>query len=242
MKVLTYNIHKGFNWSNQQLTIRKLKNQLKKLHPDIVFLQEVVGENLKLKETNPEWVENQFEFLADELWDEFAYAKNAVYDFRHHGNVILSKFPILFQEQIDISTNKLEKRGVLFCRIQHPKHVIDCYCIHLNLRHTDRKKQYKQLTQIIEERSEESKAIIVAGDFNDWNKKASEFLTDHTGLSEVHKSLHGDYAKTFPSLRPLLSLDRIYMRNLKLKSCEVLNSKPWKSFSDHLPLFVEAEL
>ena len=80
MRVLTFNIHKGFNWSNKKLTIQYLKDQLRDMHPELVFLQEVVGENLELAKTQKDWVENQFEYLADELWSEFAYAKNAVYD------------------------------------------------------------------------------------------------------------------------------------------------------------------
>lgn len=239
MKVLTFNIHKGFNWSNKKLTIKKLKNELELLHPDLVFLQEVVGENLKLSKKEPDWVENQFEFLADELWQDFAYAKNAVYDLRHHGNVIMSKFPIIKQEQIDISTNKLEQRGVLFCKVEHATGPIDCYCIHLNLGHGGRKKQYKELTQIIGDRSKSINPVILAGDFNDWNKKACDFLCEGSNLEEAYKSLHGDYAKTFPALKPALSLDRVYTRGFKVVKSQVLANKPWKDFSDHLPILTE---
>lgn len=242
MKVLTFNIHKGFNWNNSKLTIKKLKKQLELIHPDLVFLQEVVGENLKLQETQADWVENQFEFLADELWEEYAYAKNAVYDHRHHGNVIMSRYPILEFKQIDISTNKLEQRGVLYAKISHPKGSIDCYCVHLNLSHRGRKKQYKVLSQIIKKHSKKDQPIILAGDFNDWNKKACDYLSQENRIEEVHKSLNLSYAKTFPAPKPILSLDRIYTRGLNYKTCRVLNSSDWKRISDHLPLLMEVEI
>lgn len=242
MKVLTFNIHKGFDWTSRRLTIRTLKEQLEIIHPDLVFLQEVVGENLKLEKSEPNWVENQFEFLADQLWSEFAYAKNAVYDQRHHGNVILSRYPILESRQIDISTNKLEQRGVLFAKIDHPKDNIDCYCVHLDLSHRGRKKQYNKLSHIIKSNTDKKTPLILAGDFNDWNKKACEFLRDENQLTEIFKALTGQYAKTFPSIKPVLSLDRFYIRSLTCHTCQVLDSKPWRSLSDHLALYMEVDL
>lgn len=242
MKIFTFNIHKGFNWSNQQLTLRSLKKSLTEVHPDIVFLQEVVGENIEQSQKNPEWIENQFEFLADELWDEFAYAKNAVYDQRHHGNVILSKYPIIKKEVINISTNTFEQRGILFCEIQLPNEILHCYCVHLNLTHQGRIKQYDFIKEVINKNSNQDEKIILAGDFNDWNQKASSFLLDCIDLHEAHKLLHGEYAKTYPAKLPLLRLDRMYLRRVKLKDISVLKGKPWNEYSDHLPLIAEVEL
>ncbi|WP_376784835.1 endonuclease/exonuclease/phosphatase family protein, partial [Pseudomonas nitroreducens] len=41
---------------------------------------------------------------------------------------------------------------------------------------------------------------------------------------------------------PLLRLDRIYVRHLRVTLSEVLNRKPWPHLSDHLPLLAEVSL
>ena len=49
-------------------------------------------------------------------------------------------------------------------------------------------------------------------------------------------------ARTFPSLFPLLSLDRIYVRNCSVHLPVVLPRKPWSHLSDHAPLAAEITL
>ncbi len=242
LRILTFNIHKGFNWSNTKFTLKKLKFALSQLHPDIVFLQEVVGENQFLEHKFDHWISNQFEYLAEDLWPVFSYSKHAIFDHRHHGNVILSKLPITNEEVIDISQNKFEKRSVLFTQLEYNKELIDCYCVHLNLLHRHRRKQYHEIKQIINQKSQESKYTILAGDFNDWNKSASEHFSEDCNLSDAHKVHKGSYAKTFPAAYPIMPLDRIYVRNFKISDAHVLNNAKWKHLSDHLPLFIEVDL
>ena len=43
LHVVTYNIHKGFSQFNQNMMVHELREQLRALGPDIVFLQEVQG-------------------------------------------------------------------------------------------------------------------------------------------------------------------------------------------------------
>jgi endonuclease/exonuclease/phosphatase family metal-dependent hydrolase len=78
--------------------------------------------------------------------------------------------------------------------------------------------------------------VLVAGDFNDWTERAGARLTDQSGLSEVFLSGSGAHAPTFPSVLPVLKLDRIYFRNLELVQARVLKGKPWNSLSDHAPV------
>jgi endonuclease/exonuclease/phosphatase family metal-dependent hydrolase len=62
----------------------------------------------------------------------------------------------------------------------------------------------------------------------------------HEGFSEVFEFLTGEPAKTFPSTRPLLSMDRIYVRGLKIHSATILHE--WLKLSDHLGITAELEL
>lgn len=85
---------------------------------DIVCLQEVMGAH----EVHPMHFENwpdtpHYEFLADTMWSDYAYGRNAVYPEGHHGNAVLSRFPIEHYENRDVSVGESEKRGLLYCRI-----------------------------------------------------------------------------------------------------------------------------
>lgn len=247
IKILSYNIHKGFDWKNRNYGLLEMKNLIKSTGAEIVFLQEVVGKSEVFKEKG--LVDSQFEFLADEVWPHFSYAKNALYDHGHHGNLIMSKYPIETYENVNISTNSWEKRGMLVCKIKIPKSAenpierkLFASCLHLNLFHAGRKKQYQQISNYIEGINREEKNIpfIVAGDFNDWNQKSFETFEHILGMKEVHKHANGNFARTFPANVPILCLDRIYVKNL-----EVINSNVVfydQHLSDHLPIFCEVEI
>ena len=49
----------------------------------------------------------------------------------------------------------------------------------------------------------------------------------------------GRAARTFPSLLPLLSLDRIYFRGFRLLAAQVHRGAPWSLLSDHLAVSAE---
>lgn len=238
LKILTYNIHKGFNWRNSQITIRKIKKAIEQTEVDLVFLQEIVGENKLLSKENEDWIDAQHEYLADSLWNDYAYAKNAVYDHRHHGNAILSKYPIKSWDQFDISTNKREQRGILACDIETPKGILHAFCVHLDLFHRGRAIQYKRINDFISDRCSPGDPKILAGDFNDWNQAASTFLKS---FNEASKILHGKYQNTFPAKYPLLKLDRIYVDGIHPIEVRTLKGQKWRNLSDHSPIYMTGE-
>jgi len=61
-----------------------------------------------------------------------------------------------------------------------------------------------------------------------------------SGLIEVFEALTGKVAKTFPSIYPILAMDRIYVRDLKIQSASILNESP--NISDHLGIVAELEI
>ena len=52
------------------------------------------------------------------MWREVAYGRNATYRHGHHGNAVLSRYPIVAQENEDISAHAFENRGLLHCEIK----------------------------------------------------------------------------------------------------------------------------
>jgi endonuclease/exonuclease/phosphatase family metal-dependent hydrolase len=246
LKILSYNIHKGFNPLNSRFTLHQIKTLLQETGADIVFLQEVVGENKQHEINVKDWPqESQFEFLADTVWPHYSYGKNAIFTERNHGNAILSKFPIIKAENINISNNRLEQRGLLHCEIVIPELAqkkAHLFNVHLDLLHGGRMKQIQKIIQHAKKYVHENEILIIGGDFNDWNESLSEHFYDLIYLQESFFVKTGEYAKSFPSLFPFLSLDRVYFRHMKLIETKVLHQDPWSGVSDHLPLLVEFEV
>ncbi len=242
LNILSYNIHKGYDWKGQNYFIHEMRELINSSGADLVFLQEVSGQNDQYKTSG--FIDVQFEFLADSIWPHYAYAKNAIYDHGHHGNLILSKYPILKWENIDLSTNYFEQRGLLLSQIQIPKlnQILYAGCLHLNLLHSSRKKQYQMIYEKIQSLDLHEKApLIIGGDFNDWNKRSSDTFENALAMQEVHKEKHGHFAKTFPANIPMLSLDRIYVKNLTVLNSGVVRTSKRYHLSDHLALFGQVE-
>ena len=153
-KVLTINIHKGFTAFNRRFILPELRDAVRTVSADIVCLQEVMGAH----EVHPLHVENwpdtsHYEFLADTMWSDFAYGRNAVYPEGHHGNAVLSRYPIEHYENRDVSVDGAEKRGVLYCRIVPPMtgKAIHVMCVHLGLREAHRQAQLAMLAEWVNE-------------------------------------------------------------------------------------------
>lgn len=238
LNILTYNIHKGFDWRNKNYFLKEIKDLIKSSKANLVLLQEVVGLNSQY--TKKGLIDSQLEFLADEIWPHYSYAKNAVYKHGHHGNMILSQLPIQTWVNINLSTNPFEKRGLLFCKIGlDSKNYFYAGCTHLNLLPQGRSLQFNLIKKYIQTLNlSENRPLVLAGDFNDWNKHASQILKKDLLLTENFHSEHKAYAKTYPAIYPVLSLDRIYTKNLKIIKSYVF-PKHGTHFSDHLPLYSE---
>ncbi|HEB81245.1 MAG TPA: EEP domain-containing protein [Gammaproteobacteria bacterium] len=241
LKIVTYNIHKGFSASNWRFILHEIRHALREVDADILFLQEIQGEHLRHALKHENWPDSsQFEFLADEIWHHHAYGKNAIYDKGHHGNAILSKFDFVHWDNIDVSLMKTASRsllhGVLTLPGDRPLHVI---CVHLGLLGYERELQLRQLIQRIDSHIPHDQPMIIAGDFNDWRGRAEAWFSRVLGVSEVFKGHYGRYARTFPAWMPVLPMDRIYSRGLEVVSCRPLSGRPWRHLSDHLPLLSE---
>ena len=245
IKVLTYNIHKGFSTSNLRFILHEIKDSLRQVDADVVFLQEIQGERTISKKRFDDWPNNrQFEFLADQVWLHHAYGKNAIYKSGHHGNAILSKYPFISWENIDVSIMRTASRSLLHGTIQIPglEQKIHVICVHLGLFGRERDSQLSTLARRINSHIPSDEALIIAGDFNDWRGQAERHLHHDLGVKEIFKSTHGSYARTFPAFLPMLSMDRIYYRGIDVIDCKRLHGPPWNRLSDHTPLLAKFKL
>jgi endonuclease/exonuclease/phosphatase family metal-dependent hydrolase len=238
LNVLTLNLHMGFDLLKRRFVLPELREAIRAVSADVVFLQEVLGAHAGHSRRHRNWPEGpQYEYLADTIWSQHAYGRNAAYPEGHQGNALLSKFPILSQRNRDVSVQGHEPRGLLHCVLDvadagTPLHVI---CVHLGLLESHRRRQIGLLGAIVREEIPADAPLLVAGDFNDWRLLGHRRMRD-CGLHEAFEHLHGRLARTFPSRWPMLAVDRVYVRNLRVTSAQALSARPWSHLSDHAPL------
>jgi endonuclease/exonuclease/phosphatase family metal-dependent hydrolase len=242
LHVLTYNIHKGFSQFNRHMMVHELREQLRAQGPDIIFLQEVQGEHSKHAERIENWPdEPQQDFLAEDVWQATAYGSNVAYAHGHHGNAILSRFPIERSHNQDVTQLRFERRGLLHCLINVPElpKALHCVCIHLSLFARSRRKQMDALASVLEKIAGPDSPLIIAGDFNDWRNEADALLAQRLGLVEAFGGAYGtpgSPGRSFPARRPVLRLDRIYVRGFSIKKAKIHSGPPWSQISDHAAL------
>jgi endonuclease/exonuclease/phosphatase family metal-dependent hydrolase len=263
VRVATYNIHKGLTGIRRVPRIHDVRQALHAIDADIVFLQEVQERNERLHhhETYPR--SGQLDFLAVSGYSHHVYGKNAVYPHGHHGNAILSRHAIRRAKNHDISDHALESRGMLHAvvRVDGRSRVnVHLLCVHFGLMKASRLRQAEQLAEFVEYQIPSSAPLIIAGDFNDWQRRVDPVLRKRLGVEEVavaqdrpfraalqnllpwHRRERNLPARTFPSFAPMLTLDRIYVRGFDVTETTVPKGFTWARRSDHAPLIAELTL
>jgi endonuclease/exonuclease/phosphatase family metal-dependent hydrolase len=225
------------------MVVHDLRDRLHELDPDIVFLQEVQGLHMGHAERHDAWPDApQHEFLAGDVWQNIAYGRNVIYDHGHHGNAILSRFPIIAAVNQNVTHLRFERRGLLHCAIEVPgmERHLHCVCVHLSLFGRSRRRQMDALATRLEAIVPASAPLIVAGDFNDWRNRAHNLLAERMGMVEVFATSSEEETsrppRSFPSALPVFRLDRIYVRGFAVDAAEVHFGQPWSSISDHAAL------
>lgn len=239
IKVLTYNIHKGFCTGNRRFVLKSIRERIQEANADVVFLQEIYGDtpfDKKWRYSVPDTP--QFEFLADQIWPHYIYGKNAIYRKGDHGNAILSKYPFVEWENISLTRNPYASRSILHGIMELPGSGtrLHALCIHLGLFYRERKVQLKRLVERIESHVPHHEPLIIAGDFNDWHSRVERHLESDLEVKELFHFLEGRHKNTFPIWKPMLPVDRIYFRGVTAKSCERHCEGHWLEMSDHAAL------
>jgi len=244
LRVMTLNMHKGRSPLQIRSTIQRLRQKIREHDADLIFIQELQQESARHSRRRAIGASPGLtQYLAEGYWPEWHYGRNAVQLRSHHGNAILSQHPLRRGENYDISAYKFERRGLLHSVIQvrdgHGKaHPVHCFCVHLALFERGRARQLASITAFIDELAGQAPAIV-AGDFNDWRNRVGSAMKAR-GFQEVFETMTGSPARTFPSLQPMLPMDRIYVRGMRVHSAHTLTD--WAHLSDHLGLTADIEL
>jgi endonuclease/exonuclease/phosphatase family metal-dependent hydrolase len=244
LRVATYNIHKGVRGvgPRKRLEIHNLGIGIEALDADLVFLQEVRHfhhrDARQFARTWFGWPEGgQADFLAPEGYDA-AYRTNAATRHGEHGNALLSRWPIGDIGHHDVSDHRFEQRGLLHVPVEWNGRTVHAVVAHLGLIHASRVRQVQRLADFVAAHVPPGDLLVVAGDFNDWGEKLDAPMAAACGLRRA-RGIEPRARPTFPSLAPVFSLDRIYLRGLSCVSTFVPRGATWARMSDHLPLVAE---
>lgn len=219
IKVLCFNLKKAKHLKD---SLNLIKDLLHSSSCDIALLQEC---------QQHKWNSSLVEELADQNWSHYAFAKNSAIGARENGNMILSQFPIVKHENMNLSYSRFLSRGLLWAEIHIPDRdiMINVASAHLGFLPVENRRQSKLVKQQLERYNADNKNFLVGGDFNSWGYHHIE--SERWQLSPK--------LKTYPSIRPLLALDRFaFSSGFELVDLKVLGDDH-PSPSDHLALLGE---
>ena len=228
LKIMTYNIHgaRGVDGLRDYARIGAL---LAAQNIDIALIQEL--------DTRPEnrGSAEDIRNLMTDHFPHFAFAPTMTASGGWYGNAVLSRFPILKEQVLDISSKGREPRNILEVFIQTnsgPLHIVNT---HKGLGILERGKQIRQLNEFLSIKSDVP--LIVGGDINEWHTYAGALRKLNLVLHQVR------FGPTFPTAFPVLRLDRMWCRPWTMvKSSQVLRTSATRLYSDHYPLILEIEL
>ncbi len=233
LKVMTFNIHHG-RGIDRKLDLNRIAEVIQESGADLIGLNEV-DRYMGLRSGNMD----QVQWLANRLNMNYAFGstfslQSRRFGCRQFGNAFLSRYPITFQfnHLYSLRFPIMETRSLLEVSVQTFSQSLKIYVTHLSMQPFFRK---KQVDFIIEKMAREEQPVVLLGDLNfkpgkkAWTKLAA-YLTDTAEISDFSQS----YC-TFPSFRPILQLDYIFVsRNIHVAAAEVIQTSP--KASDHLPL------
>lgn len=256
-RAATYNICKGATGIAGRSRVHDVRLALHQIDADLVFLQEVQD---RYDRRQPGRLQRppvpQLDFLATSGYSHLAYGVNSIYAHGHHGNAILSRYPITSYTNHDISDHALERRGMLHAVVEpHGVQPIHLICVHLGLVKGSRLRQARFVSDFIEQEIPHGAPLILAGDFNDWQRRVDLELRRRLDVTEVSDMREPGWidrlipwrkrhpaARTFPSIAPWLQLDRIYVKGLGVRHSHAPRGPSWARRSDHVPLIADLEL
>jgi endonuclease/exonuclease/phosphatase family metal-dependent hydrolase len=232
VRVATYNVHRwqGVN-GRAAPDIARAGEVITELGADVIALQEVLR---PFPEDAPPG-DDPLGQLCDALDLHLAFAVTRRHRRGQLGNAILSRFPITSISVIDISHSRIERRGALAARVGQAGAELGVVATHLSL--VDRTR-HRQVQSLLEHPALNAGPAILMGDMNAWRRcKGSQALEESLGL---HHNL--DWPASFPAARPMLALDRIYVRNAQVATITQHDSPTARKASDHLPVVAEVRV
>ena len=233
IRIATYNIHKC-RGMDRRVRPERIADVIRELDADVIALQEVVNAHER-----PAF--DQVRRLADSL-DGYAwrFGDNRPLYGGEYGNMTLSRFPIRFSRNYDLSHGKYERRGCLRTDVVVGDQLVHVVNVHLGTGFFERPHQaHRLLSPELLSSTELKGHKVVLGDFNEWTRGLTTRLMKQ-GFRSIDPKKFLRYGRTYPGLFPLLHLDNFYFDpTLRVCTFKVHRSRKALIASDHLPMFAD---
>jgi endonuclease/exonuclease/phosphatase family metal-dependent hydrolase len=232
LRVVTYNIHRC-RGLDRRVRPDRIADVLREVNADVVALQEVIGAGSHDA--------GHAEELGAALGMGWVMAPARHLRGRLFGNVVLSRYPVRFHTQHDLSWRTCEPRCCQRVDLQIDDHVLHVYNVHLGTAVLERRHQALRLASIVRDQRVPGPKIVL-GDFNEWLRG----LATQT-LSAMLKSVdiypHLKRRRTYPGVFPILHLDHIYYEGqVEVRSVALPRTRKALVASDHLPLIADLRI
>jgi endonuclease/exonuclease/phosphatase family metal-dependent hydrolase len=237
-RLLTYNIHKGIGGLDRRYDLTRIVETIRHYQPDVALLQEVDDGARRSRH------DRQVDLLAEAIeLPHRAYQRNVrLRTVGHYGNAVLSRFPLVEPEDLDLTIRFKKRRGALIsgfrAKVGEHSRSIAIANVHLGLAGFERQIQLRRLLgcgRLCHLHQETP--LIIAGDFNDvWDNLGRRVMTP-AGFR-----LGSGHVRTFPAAAPLRRLDRVFYRGpIAALGAFAGHTGVARRASDHLPLIVDFE-
>jgi endonuclease/exonuclease/phosphatase family metal-dependent hydrolase len=222
LTVATYNVH-GCVGTDGFTNLKRVAEVIGELNAPVIGLQEVYASSDK----QSRWA--HMEYLARVSGLHALPGPTMKREDSHYGNALLTRFPILQTDNVDLSICGREPRGAIDSILEIEKRPVRVIVTHLGLKRTERLCQTRQLASKV--REDKNSLLILLGDINEWNplSRSIRYLNRYLGKSSARP--------TFPARWPILPLDRIWGRPGNALLRVWTHRTPLSRMaSDHLPL------
>lgn len=225
LTIASYNTH-GAVGLDRRYAPRNIARVIAETHADIIALQEL---------HSVDGGADMLELLRNDIGFHAVAAPTLRFPGTTFGNGLLSRFPIRSVEHVKLDVARREPRGAIDAILDCGGVPLRVIAAHLGLGWRERREQIARLLDVA--RARPGVATVLLGDLNEWllRRRALRWLHEHFGESPPHA--------TFPSLLPLLALDRIWCAPASaLSNVRAHRSRLARIASDHLPLLADLTL
>lgn len=233
LRIATWNVHRCIGRDRHYLPSR-IGHVLAETTADLIALQEVPLPPAPAGSCLQEIVAA----IGTPGWQCVARPTNWI-DGYPVGNAVLSRYPLVLRREHDLRVRQREPRAALEVDVSLPGQDLRVIATHLGLRPFERRLQCEQLIAafVHARRERPQNATVLLGDFNEWLAWARplRWLARQFPCTPP--------VATFPSGRPLLALDRIWLRPAQPGfRPQRHQSRLARVASDHLPLAASIDL
>jgi endonuclease/exonuclease/phosphatase family metal-dependent hydrolase len=222
LRVASYNVHRCVG-TDGRLDVDRVARVIMEVDADVTGLQEIdCGYHIAPGI-------DQIEHLQRVTGLTAIAGPTLIRDECSYGNLLFTRHSVVTVRHVNLSIWRHERRGAIDVDLQVGAAVVRVIVTHFGLTPWERRWQTAALLELLN--SDQRPVTILCGDFNEWVPMWSTVrqLDAHFGRSQA--------LRTFPARRPLLALDRIWIRPVSSLTAMWIHRSPLaRVASDHLPI------